>query len=86
MLAAMRMVLRPEQKKMIFLMTDGDPNNEDTVKKARKLCDDIGIRIVPIAICQSSIKGFLEHEIVHVAQANDIGKALKNAVKKELFK
>ena len=86
MLVAMnQLVLRNEGRKVMFILTDGDPDCENSVKEMAELARSFGIKVVPIGIETSKVRGFSADEFVCVKNITDLPTALKEAVKNKLF-
>lgn len=86
MLVAMnQLVLRNEGRKVMFILTDGDPDCEYSVKEMAELARSFDIKVVPIGIETSKVRGFSADEFVCVKNIMDLPAALKEAVKNKLF-
>ena len=79
------LALRPENKKLMIVITDGDPNDRSIVTKASQIANSMGIKVVPIGICTKEVRGFNEGEFVTVDDPSQLTSALRDAVKLKLF-
>ena len=80
-----RIVLRTEDKKLIFVLTDGQPDCVQRVTQASKLCALFGVKVIPIGICTSAVNGFNASEFVVVDELIKLPAAIREAVKLKLF-
>ena len=80
-----RIVLRTEDKKLMFVLTDGQPDDVQRVSQASKLCSLFGVKVIPIGICTSAVNGFNDNEFVVVDELNKLPAAIREAVKLKLF-
>ena len=80
-----RIVLRTEDKKLMFVLTDGQPDYVQRVSQASKLCSLFGVKVIPIGICTSAVNGFNDNEFVVVDELNKLPAAIREAVKLKLF-
>jgi hypothetical protein len=81
------LALRPENKKMLIVITDGEanPGSVAVVKTATELASAFGIKVVPIGICTDAVSGFDKHEFVSLSDPSQLTTALREAVKLKLF-
>lgn len=79
------LALRKENKKMLFVLTDGEPNNSASVTTAVQLATSLGIKVIPIGICTKMVRGFSEGEFVTVNDPSQLTSALRDAIKLKLF-
>lgn len=79
------LALRDEHKKIMIILTDGNPNSTELVVKAKSVAEKSNIKIVPIGLKRKSVKGFDKEEFVTAQTALDIPDALIEAVKRKLI-
>ncbi|WP_445767781.1 VWA domain-containing protein [Rheinheimera sp.] len=80
------LVLRPELKKLLIVLTDGQPDNAEHVRQATALAKAFGVKVIPIGIQTTCVDGFDEGEFVTVQTPEELTTALRHAVKMKLFK
>lgn len=87
MRALTTLAMRPEKKKMLVVITDGEANSRSVpvVKTANELAASLGIKVVPIGICTDAVAGFDKHEFVSLSDPSQLTSALRDAVKLKLF-
>jgi len=83
-----RLAIRPEPRKMLFVITDGDPqsNQIDLVKQSLDEANILGIDVVAFGVCTSKVTGFEENGFVHVDDVSQLHVAVKDAIKQKLLK
>jgi cobalamin biosynthesis protein CobT len=79
------LALRPENKKMLIVLTDGHPCCSKQVRKAREIAQAFNVKVVPIGICTDVVGGFENGDFVTVNEPAELASALRNAVKMKLF-
>ena len=80
------LVLRPELKKLLIVLTDGEPDCAEHVRQATALAKAFGVKVIPIGIQTTCVDGFDEGEFVTVQTPEELTTALRHAVKMKLFK
>ncbi|MAA92993.1 MAG: hypothetical protein CML21_00515 [Rheinheimera sp.] len=80
------LLLRPEQKKMLLVITDGDPDSVTCVRNATAMANIFGVKVIPIGIKTSHVSGFEKEEFVTVQDPTELTNALRQAVRMKLFK
>ena len=53
-----------EDRKMLIVITDGDPNNKEATKKSIELCERSGVEVVGIGVGTSSVRDLFDKSIV----------------------
>ncbi|GAA5138529.1 VWA domain-containing protein [Thalassotalea piscium] len=86
-LALQRLAQRPEPRKMMFVLTDGDPNYDeyDLINQTLTEASVLGIDIAAFGVCTDSVVGFEGSGFVHVDDVKDLHTAVKDAIKQRLF-
>ena len=86
--ALQRLAIRPEPRKMLFVITDGDPSYDqiDLVEQSLTEADLLKIDVVAFGVCTSNVKGFEESGFVHVDDVSQLNVAIKDAIKQKLLK
>ena len=79
------LALRPENKKMLIVLTDGEPNSSTSVVRSREIAKLFDIKVVPIGICTDVVQGFEAGSFVSVNEPSELSSALRSAVKMKLF-
>lgn len=64
-----------EQRKLMIVITDGEPNNEAAVKSVVDLCERSGIELIGIGLITHAVKQFFQRSIV-IQDVNDLRKTL----------
>ena len=85
MYALNSLALRHENKKMLIVLTDGQPCCINQVKKAREIAQLFNVKVVPIGISTDVVGGFDKSDFVTVNDPTELPHALRNAVKMKLF-
>ncbi len=86
MLVAMnQLVLRSEGRKVMFIITDGHPDDVSEVTEMAEIARSFNIKVVPIGIQTGQVRGFGADEFVSVNDVSELPAALKSAVKNKLF-
>jgi hypothetical protein len=85
MYALNSLALRHENKKMLIVLTDGQPSCINQVKKAREIAQLFNVKVVPIGISTDVVGGFDNSDFVTVNNPTELPNALRNAVKMKLF-
>jgi len=79
------LVLRPEGKKMMIVITDGEPDSVTPVVNAATLANSFGVKVIPIGIETNVVGGFGADEFVCVDSSDKLGEAIKQAIRLKLF-
>ncbi len=79
------LVLRTEGKKMMIVITDGEPDSVTPVVNAVTLANSFGVKVVPIGIETNVVGGFGADEFVCVDSSDKLGEAIKQAIRLKLF-
>ena len=77
---------RPEQNKMMFVLTDGQPDCAERVATTASFLKLFGIKVVPIGIGQTHVNGFKQGEYVCIQDIAELPTVMKQAIKLGLFK
>ena len=77
--------IRPEGNKILFVLTDGEPNCCNTVVKAKNIAHELNIKVIPIGLDVSRVGGFDKDEVIFCENESDIVKAVKDGVQRKLF-
>ena len=86
MLVAMnQLALRSEGRKVMFIITDGHPDDVCEVTRMAEIARSFNIKVVPIGIQTGQVRGFGADEFVSVNDVSELPAALKSAVKNKLF-
>ena len=85
--ALRRIATRPEQKKVIFLLTDGDTYFEDVpvLLSTLELAKTLNVKIVCVGIYAHKLGGFEEQEFLNVEDILELPRVLKKLVKANLL-
>jgi cobaltochelatase CobT len=81
----MSLALKRSNNKIIFVITDGRPDNSSEVIKMAELGRNMGIKFVPIGLGVNHVIGFNESEYVTAANSDAVNDALQEAIKLRLF-
>lgn len=84
--ALLSMSTRPENNKILFVITDGDANAPQKVRTMKDVAKQTGVTVIPIGIGCSSVRGFDDDEFVTINDTPELVNALKRAIKLKLFK
>jgi cobalamin biosynthesis protein CobT len=78
-----RLINAPSTNKIMFVITDGQPNEVALLYHAEKLAVQAGIKVIPIGLGQEHVRGFTQS--VYAKDAEAVNAALKQAIKNKLF-
>ena len=81
--ALIRMSNQTQQNKIVFLITDGQPDCSGSVQMVHEKLVNAGIKVIPIGLGTRSVQGF--NESVYAKNSEEVNNALKDAIKKKLF-
>ncbi len=81
--ALVRMSNQSQQNKIVFLITDGQPDCSSSVQMVHEKLVNAGIKVIPIGLGTRSVQGF--NESVYAKNSEEVNNALKDAIKKKLF-
>jgi cobalamin biosynthesis protein CobT len=81
----LRLAVRSETNKMLFVVTDGDADNPDAVKASLNLARELGIKVVPIGLFTHRVEGFSRDDFMTVNALSDLPQAVDHAIKAKLF-
>ena len=81
--ALVRMSNQSQQNKIVFLITDGQPDCSSSVQMVHEKLVNTGIKVIPIGLGTRSVQGF--NESVYAKNSEEVNNALKDAIKKKLF-
>lgn len=81
--ALIRMSNQSQQNKIVFLITDGQPDCSGSVQMVHEKLVNVGIKVIPIGLGTRSVQGF--NESVYAKNSEEVNNALKDAIKKKLF-
>ena len=73
--AAASLFLRPEPRKVLFLITDGDTDDVE-VQIALRECDVMGISVIGIGIGTEELTGFHDRPYFSIDKPSDLSNAL----------
>jgi len=82
---AIELASRSEDKKIMFVITDGKPADSQLVKEVRRNCVKAGIQVVPIGIRTGVVAGFDQDEFKTVKGLSDLNAAISHAISKKLI-
>lgn len=82
---AIELASRPEDKKIMFVVTDGRPADSNLVHEVRKNCIKAGIQVVPIGINTGVVAGFNSDDFKTVKGLSDLNAAINHAISKKLI-
>jgi cobalamin biosynthesis protein CobT len=88
MMAALRSIaLRPEPKKIMFVLTDGDPDDSDSVRDALEAAKHLGVQVVAFGIGNdaSQVRGFEDGSFVWVEDISSLHLAVKEVISNSLI-
>ena len=80
-----RLATRPESKKLLFVITDGDSDSVSEVIWSRQFAQHLGIKVIPIGLNTSFVHGFDRDEFKSVNAIEDLPKAINHAIAQKLF-
>jgi len=83
--AVSRLAGRQENRKLLFVLTDGEANNESEVIWAREFAEAIGIKVIPIGLNTDYVSGFRPEEFKNVTDLSDLPSAINHAIQAKLF-
>ena len=85
--ALRRIATRPEQKKVIFLLTDGDTSFEDipVLLSTLELAKTLNVKVVCVGILARKLGGFEDQEFLNVGNILELPRVLKKLVKANLL-
>ncbi|MBD1389561.1 VWA domain-containing protein, partial [Neiella sp. HB171785] len=83
--ALMRLLNQPQQRKLMFVLTDGSPNDWMTTQKAIEHCRLMGVAVIGIGIQTNRLAGFEDCDFVSVNDAADLHIAVREALRQKLF-
>lgn len=71
--------------KLMFIITDGDPNDSSEVIKMKNLAKKLGVKIIPIGLGTTRVAGFSGDNFVTAQNSSEVNDALQHAIKLKLF-
>lgn len=71
--------------KLMFIITDGDPNYASEVVNMKDLAKKLGVKIIPIGLGTRRVAGFSDDNFVTAQNSSEVNDALQNAIKLKLF-
>lgn len=77
-----KMAFLPEKRKIILVLTDGEPDNEDEAHYAVNLAKKIGMEVYGIGIGDNSVSRFMESCVIK--SVNDLAKTMFDMMQKAL--
>lgn len=81
--AVYRLVQRKEERKIVFVLTDGESNDADALRDVLQRCESSGIECVGIGIKTSAARDFPVN--IRIDNVSDLNAALADLVKKKLL-
>jgi len=78
-------VQRPEPRKIILIVTDGEPDNLDTTKKTIAYAEKIGIEVLGIGIGSPCIVSLLPHTSTRITRVEDLPQAMFTLLQHQLL-
>jgi uncharacterized protein YegL len=81
----MSLALKRSNNKIVFVITDGKPDDENEVIKMADIGRKMGIKFVPIGLGVTRVKGFSGDEYITAANSDAVNDALQQAIKLRLF-
>ncbi|MCI2285970.1 VWA domain-containing protein [Colwellia sp. MSW7] len=79
------LLLRSETNKILFVLTDGEPVNANTVRYATSIAQELDIKVIPVGLDVKTVGGFANDDVVFCQDASDIIRAIKDGVQRKLF-
>lgn len=64
-----------ETRRILIVITDGDPDNDVACRKVLELCENSAIETIGIGICHSRVALLFDNHIV-INSVEDLGKTL----------
>ncbi|MDC8832931.1 VWA domain-containing protein [Alteromonas gilva] len=83
--AIQSLALKRDERKILFIITDGQANSSRQVEKMVEVAKQLNIKLIPIGLGQTSIRGFDVEDFVSASDMNEVNEALRNAIKQKLF-
>lgn len=74
------LVNRREDKKLLFVLTDGEPNCSKSVEAVRNKAEMAGVRVIPIGIKTSVVGGFDADSFKSIQNLADLSPAINHAI------
>ncbi|MBW8192952.1 VWA domain-containing protein, partial [Neiella marina] len=85
MAAIARLAVRDEPRKLLFVLTDGDPNSTVAVEQALEVALVTGVKVVAIGVGTNHVSGFDESGFVCVEDISTLHLAVKEAIAQSLL-
>ncbi|MFT5715883.1 MAG: cobaltochelatase CobT [Oleiphilaceae bacterium] len=83
--AIMSLALKRSNNKIVFVITDGQPNDASEVIKMADVGRKMGVKFVPIGLGVNCVQGFNEDEYITAVNSDAVNDALQKAIKLRLF-
>ncbi|AXV67754.1 VWA domain-containing protein (plasmid) [Pseudoalteromonas lipolytica] len=80
-----RLSLRVEQKKVVFIITDGQESDLKYLEKSIEMSELLGIQIVCIGINTGMLYGFENQELLNIQTVEELPSILKQVIKNKLI-
>ena len=80
-----RLSLRVEQKKVVFIITDGQASDLKYLEKSIEISELLGIQIVCIGINTGMLYGFENQELLNIQTVEELPSILKQVIKNKLI-
>ncbi|MCG9733835.1 VWA domain-containing protein [Pseudoalteromonas shioyasakiensis] len=80
-----RLSLRVEQKKVVFIITDGQASDLKYLEKSIEMSELLGIQIVCIGINTGMLYGFENQELLNIQTVEELPSILKQLIKNKLI-
>ena len=80
-----RLSLRVEQKKVVFIITDGQASDLKYLEKSIEMSELLGIQIVCIGINTGMLYGFENQELLNIQTVEELPSILKQVIKNKLI-
>jgi hypothetical protein len=78
-----RLLGQPSENKIMFIITDGQPDDGSLLKKTAEIAKQCGIKLIPIGLGTTFVRGF--EDSVYAKDSEAVNVALREAIKSKLF-
>ncbi|PTC01265.1 hypothetical protein C9975_03015 [Thalassospira xiamenensis] len=80
-----RLDSRPENKKILFVITDGESNSADETAWSRQFAEALGIKVIPIGLNTAFVDGFKPEDFKAIQSIEELPEAINHAISAKLF-
>ena len=83
--AIKRLAVRPEERKTIVILSDGDTADICELRYALELANSLSIKVVCLGILAYSLDGFEDQEFININELNALQPALRRVIKSKII-